>query len=116
MDGLAETYDPDVVVWHPEDWPEPGPSVGREAAMAQYRRLRDAWGDTRVVEEELRAEVNWVVVRFRLITEGSDSGIVIDQQLSAGYRLKESKIAEVRFSWSHTKVLEAAGLLDSHLE
>jgi ketosteroid isomerase-like protein len=114
MDGLAEIYDPDAVVWHPEDWPEPGPSVGREAAMAQYTRLRDAWGETRLVEEELRAEGDWVAVRFRLVTEGIDSGILTDQPLSAGYRLKESKIAEVRFSWSHAKVLEAAGLIDTH--
>jgi hypothetical protein len=56
------------------------------------------------------------VGRFRLVTEGSGSGILTDQPLSAGYRLKESKIAEVRFSWSHAKVLEAAGLLDSHVE
>ena len=33
MDAIREQYDPGVIAWAPEGWPEPGPFVGREAVM-----------------------------------------------------------------------------------
>ena len=31
----------------PEGWPEPGPYVGREAVLRQWRQFRDTWdGDS----------------------------------------------------------------------
>ena len=33
MDAFREMYDPDAIVRMLEDWPEPGPFVGREAVM-----------------------------------------------------------------------------------
>ena len=44
MDALRELYDPDVIVRMPEDWPEPGPFVGREAVMRQLEQLRETSG------------------------------------------------------------------------
>ena len=36
MTALRDLCDPDVVMHHPEGWPEPGPSVGREAVLRQW--------------------------------------------------------------------------------
>ena len=33
MDAFREMHDPDVILRTVEDWPEPGPYVGREAVM-----------------------------------------------------------------------------------
>ena len=35
VDALRETHDPDVIARYPEDWPESGPFVGREAVVRQ---------------------------------------------------------------------------------
>jgi ketosteroid isomerase-like protein len=43
MDAFRELYDPDVIVRTVGDWPEPGPYVGREAAMRFHEQLRDTW-------------------------------------------------------------------------
>ena len=34
---------PTSIVRTPEDWPEPGPFVGREAVMRQFEQLRETW-------------------------------------------------------------------------
>ena len=39
----ASMYDPNVIVRATEDWPEPGPFVGREAVMRQGEQLRETW-------------------------------------------------------------------------
>ena len=41
MDALRERYHPEAVIHHPQGWPEPDPSVGREAILDQLRRLRE---------------------------------------------------------------------------
>jgi|SRR5947207_2390898 len=109
MDTLARLYDPGAILWHPDGWPEPGPSEGREAVMAQFTRLRDAWGDTRLVEEALATHREWVVVRWRLVTEGGGSGVLTDRPISGAYRVRDGKITEVRFTWDYEEALEAAG-------
>jgi ketosteroid isomerase-like protein len=43
MDALRELLDPDVIVRAVKGWPEPGPFVGREAAMRQFEQLRGTW-------------------------------------------------------------------------
>jgi ketosteroid isomerase-like protein len=42
MDAFGELYDPDAIVRPPQDWPEPGPFVGREAVMRQWEHVREA--------------------------------------------------------------------------
>jgi ketosteroid isomerase-like protein len=43
MDALRELYHPDVIARPPEDWPEPGPWVGRDAVMRQWEQQRETW-------------------------------------------------------------------------
>jgi ketosteroid isomerase-like protein len=45
MATLRELYHVDIVVRAPEGWPEPGPFVGREAAMREFWQLRETWDD-----------------------------------------------------------------------
>ena len=42
-DALRELYDPDVTLWLPEDFPERGPHVGREAVMRHWKHQREAF-------------------------------------------------------------------------
>ena len=43
MDAVRELLDPDVIVRPVSDWPEPGPYMGREAAMGWYEPLRETF-------------------------------------------------------------------------
>jgi SnoaL-like domain len=56
---------PDVI-WRPtEDWPEPGPYVGRESVLREAQQLREAWGaDAAEPVGEFSHSGNRVVGRF----------------------------------------------------
>ena len=43
IDAFRELYDPDVIMRPPEGWPEPGPFVGREAVIRQFKQARETW-------------------------------------------------------------------------
>src|SRR4051794_13145437 len=43
MDAFREAYDPEIILRPPENWPEPGPFVGRESVMREWEHVREAW-------------------------------------------------------------------------
>ena len=43
MQRLWDLYHPDVILRMPEEWPERGPFVGRDAVFGQFERLRETW-------------------------------------------------------------------------
>ena len=108
--GLRALYTPDAVLVPPEDWPEPGPFVGREAIMAQYARLQEDWDNLSVGASRSASEGDWVAIEWRWRSRGVASGIPIQMIISAIYRVEAEQIAEVRFFWAWGEALEAAGL------
>jgi ketosteroid isomerase-like protein len=73
MEALRELYDPDVIMRMPEDFPEPGPCVGREALMRQFEQMRETW-DADALEpiNDFIDAADRVVVRF--IWRGAGDG------------------------------------------
>jgi hypothetical protein len=73
LESLRRAEANDLEAWralmHPQirgtaasGWPEPGPFVGREAALAELKRLLD-WGENRFTDIDVVAdEGDWVVV------------------------------------------------------
>ncbi len=59
----------------PEDWPEPGPFVGREAVMRQWEQQRDAW-DADVLElvGDLIGAGDRIITRFIWHAAGRSPG------------------------------------------
>jgi hypothetical protein len=65
MDALRELYDPDVIARPPEDWPEGGPWVGRDAVMRQWDQQRETWDtDALVPMSDFIDAADRAVVRF----------------------------------------------------
>ena len=68
MDAVREFYDPDVIVRTVEDWPEPGPYVGRDAVERFYGQLRETWDTNTLVPisdfidagDRVAVRYNWV--------------------------------------------------------
>jgi ketosteroid isomerase-like protein len=110
LETLRELYDPNVVMFHLEGWPEPGPSVGRDAVMRELQQLREAWqeGDRLELAGDLIEVGNQVLVRE--VWHGSGSGPDAVMEFSALFALRRGKIITVQRFWDHDEALEAAGL------
>ena len=109
MDALREFFDPDVVMRVTEDWPEPGPFVGRKALMRQLGQQRDTWdGDTMEPIGDLIDAADRVVVRF--IWRGAGHGPAANLELTGVYTVRKGRIIAIEHFWDHAEALEALGL------
>jgi hypothetical protein len=91
-------------------WPEPGPFVGRDAVLAETKRLIE-WGENRFSDFEVVAdEGDWVVVAYRWHVRGAGSGIETDFDVASAVRMKDALVIEWHNRWNRDEALEAAGL------
>jgi ketosteroid isomerase-like protein len=65
MNAFRELLAPEVILRPVEDWPEPGPYVGREAVMRWVEQLRDTWNtDAMEATSDFIDAGDRVIVRF----------------------------------------------------
>jgi ketosteroid isomerase-like protein len=109
MDRVRNVYDPGVVMYHLEGWPEPGPSVGKDAVMRQWAIQRDTL-NIDVVEpiSEFVEAGDRVIVRYTW--RGTGSGPDMRMEMTAVYTVRKGKILVVEHFWDHAEALEAVGL------
>jgi ketosteroid isomerase-like protein len=110
LEGLLELYHQDAVVTAPEGWPEGGDFDGRDAIAAQMGRLMEDWRQHTLRAESIEAEGDWVVARLHWDVRGAESGVPMQMDVSAAYRLRQGKLAETVFTWDHGDARKAAGL------
>ena len=109
MDAVRDLYDPDVIVRTVEDWPEPGPYVGREAVMRFYGHLRETWdADTNEPVSDFIDVADHVVVRY--IWRGTGQGPEANMELTLVFTVRKGMIVYQEFFWDHAEALEAVGL------
>ncbi len=109
MDAFREMHDPDVILRPENDWPEPGPYIGREAVMRFYEQLRETFdADTLELTGDFSHAADRVVARWvwHAVGHGPPSNI----EVTAVYSVRNGKVREVEFFWDHNEALEAAGL------
>jgi ketosteroid isomerase-like protein len=110
IEGVAALMHPEVTSTAVSGWPEQGPFVGRDALLAEIKRLLD-WGENRFTEIDVVAdEGDWVVVAFQWHVRGKGSGLATHFDVVAAVRLKERRINEWHSRWRRDEALEAAGL------
>ena len=107
-DLAPELYDPDVIVQTEEEWPEPGPFVGREAVMGWFEQVREAW-DADALEpiSDLIDVADHVVAR--LIWRGVGQGPESNMEFTCVYTVRKGRIIYMEFFWDHAKALETLG-------
>jgi ketosteroid isomerase-like protein len=111
MEAFAEAYDPDVVMRTAEQWPEPGPYLGREAFMRWQRQLRETW-ETAVVEAIVLVDAgDSVVARQRL--HGTGHGPETNLEATSIITLRKGKVIMVEWFWDYAEALEAVGLSEA---
>jgi ketosteroid isomerase-like protein len=109
MDGVRALYHPDVIVRPPDNWPEPGPFVGREAVMRQWEQQRDVWNADDLVLIDHSVEVgDRVAVRF--IWRGAGRGPTTDIELTGVNTVRNGMAFGQEFFWDHAEALETLGL------
>jgi ketosteroid isomerase-like protein len=109
MDAVRALYDPDVIVRYPEGWPEPGPFVGREAVMRQFRQTRETWdSDTLEPTTDFLHAADRVAVRF--IWRGVGQGPEATPEATAAFTVRKGRIFYLEFFWDHAEALETLGL------
>jgi ketosteroid isomerase-like protein len=111
MDRVRDMYDPNVVVQTVPDWPEPGPCVGREAAMGFFERLREAADFDAVEPNTAFIEVaDHVLLRHtgRGLGRGPDMNIAT----TVVFTMRRGKVIYQEYFWDHADALKAVGLAE----
>jgi ketosteroid isomerase-like protein len=109
MDAFRDLYDPDIILRALEGWPEPGPYVGREAAMREFEQMRDTW-DADALEpiSDFIDAADRIVVRF--IWRGAGHGPEANLEATGVFTVRKGRVSYVEFFWDHAEALEAVGL------
>ena len=107
MDAFRELHDADAIVRPVQGWPEPGPFVGREAAVRWYAQLLEAF-DIDVFEQPSYIDAGDRVMQF--IWHGFGRGPQASQEFSAVVTVRRGRVVLMEFFWDHAEALEAAGL------
>ena len=109
MDALREFLDPGIIWRPPEDWPEPGPFVGREAVMRWFEQLREPW-DTYVTDliGGIIDAADRVVVSQ--VWRGAARGPNADIESTGIFTVRNGRIIGVEQFWDRAEALQAAGL------
>ena len=81
LDALVALYGKRAEIWHPEGWPEPGPTTGRGAIRRQFQTLREGWSEHQVIVEQIEGRDDWVVARVRWQARGGESGADVELTL-----------------------------------
>jgi ketosteroid isomerase-like protein len=110
FDTLRALYDSDVVIWAADDWPEPGPFVGREAVIRQGEQLRETWDSVTLepigdfIDAGDRVAVRHV---WRTGGRGPESS---NLEFTLIMTIRRGKIRAFEYFWDHSEALEILGL------
>jgi ketosteroid isomerase-like protein len=109
IDTLRGFLHPEVIMRMPEDWPERGPFVGREAVMREIEQWRETFGSyiTELIGDIIEAADRVVV---RQVWHGVGRGPDAHLESTVVFTLREGNIFLQEFFWDHAEVLETLGL------
>jgi uncharacterized protein len=109
MDAVGELFAPDIILRLPEGWPEPGPYVGREAAMRQFEQNREVFDTDRLepISDFIGAGDRVLV---RLIWRGVGQGPESALEWTIVCTVRKGSIISIEYFWDHAQALEAVGL------
>jgi ketosteroid isomerase-like protein len=97
--AVGAFYATDAVLQHPDGWPEPGPSVGRDAIVAQWQTTWQAFGEAEVSIERAGAEDDTVVAQLSFRARGGESGAGLTTRMLATCRMRDGECVEHRVDW-----------------
>jgi len=110
MDAFRELHHPDAVLRMAQDWPEPGPYVGREAVMREFEQLRQTW-DGRDTAEPIGDFIDvYDRVAVRHIWRGAGQGPEAAVELATVWTVREGRILAADYFRDYGEALDTLGL------
>jgi ketosteroid isomerase-like protein len=94
MNRLAGLFHEDVVMRHPGGWPEPGPSIGRDAVWRQFAIVRESW-EQEVVPDAIEVDGERLIAPSRWVARGASSGAEIAMELVFVATIRDGKIVRL---------------------
>jgi len=104
---LGAFYASDAVLRHPEGWPEPGPTVGREAIVGQWQSTWQAFGGAKLRVLTVSSADEWVVGHLSFEFVGGASGLDVTTDFTAVCRFRDGECVEHRVLWGHLAPADA---------
>ena len=109
MDAYGDLLAPEVTMQPPHGWPEPGPFVGRDAVLRQFKTFRDAWD-----ADGAEPNADFIEARQQVLASflwrGTGHGPDADREIWCVYTLRDGKHVAFEFFWDEAEALKAAGL------
>jgi ketosteroid isomerase-like protein len=91
-DGALALYDPEVEVHDRPEIPDPRVYRGREGVLAALGASRSEFAGLDLVPEEFVDAGDRVVVVFRFLGTGRESGVPIEQRLCHAWTVRHGKV------------------------
>ncbi|MBA3263608.1 MAG: nuclear transport factor 2 family protein [Thermoleophilaceae bacterium] len=110
FDGALEYMHRDVVLEMADEDPLYGKYVGREQVKTFWMSLFRFWDGWKVETERLEDAGDTVVVVYRVLLRGRESGIPLEQRLAQLAKFRDGKVARTQLYRDVGKALEAVGL------
>ena len=108
--GFAQLLERDMVMYPDPSWPEPGPYVGRDAAMGFVADWIVPWERVQLqVDEQVERDDGWVVSRCRWLATGKASGAPTEVPFTFVTEVREGRIATLKAFFDHAEALRALG-------
>jgi hypothetical protein len=101
---------PDAVMTPIENWPDPGPFVGPEVSIREYKRLRELFEGIEVSVSDVVSHEEWVVARYRGVSEPGETDEPVEMEFTGVHRFEELLFAESHYRFDRDAALAAAGL------
>jgi ketosteroid isomerase-like protein len=112
FDGALEHFHADAVLEMADEDPLYRQYVGREEVKKFWTSLFRFWGEWHVETERFEAVGNEVVVVYRVVLHGRESGVPLEQRLAQLGEFRDGKVARSKLYRDPAKALEAVGLRD----
>jgi ketosteroid isomerase-like protein len=107
---MEALYWPDAEAVAPKGWPEAEDSLGWEAVLRQFERLKDSWTEEHFELESVEAIDDQRVLQYgRWRAVGKESGIPLDLELWIIAVFRDGKVAKIVFFLERDEAMRAAG-------
>ena len=109
-DGLQAMIAPHAITTPMENWPDPGPFVGPEVGIREYKRLRELFRGIEISVSDVVSYEEWVVARYRGVSDSSETDEPVELEFTGVHRFAGNLFAESHYRFNREAALAAAGL------